>query len=150
GKENTMSPPKCKRIFFVVLFGLCGLFPASTYGQPDAGEEGIIAQGRGPVHEGYAQPYSAQPQPGPVIPREPPQPVPEEPPDQRPEGEGVQWIPGYWAWDADRQDFLWVSGFWRMPPPERRWVPGHWTQADEGWRWVPGWWAPAQEQEIPY
>lgn len=32
------------------------------------------------------------------------------PPDQKPEGDDVAWIPGYWAWDDERNDFLWVSG----------------------------------------
>ena len=51
----------------------------------------------------------------------PPDPIPEEPPDQKPKGDNVQWIPGYWAWDDDRQDFLWVSGCWRVPPSGRNW-----------------------------
>src|SRR5437899_1931384 len=80
--------------------------------EPAGPEEGIEVQTRGPVHEAYAQPSLASPEPGPVIPNRPPEPVPEEPPDQKPEGDHVQWVPGYWAWDVDRQDFLWVSGIW--------------------------------------
>src|SRR5262249_45078856 len=69
---------------------------------------------------------------------------------QRPEGDNVQWIPGYWSWNEDAQDFLWVSGVWRQVPPGRRWVPGYWTEADNGWQWVSGFWAPADREELPY
>jgi hypothetical protein len=62
----------------------------------------------------------------------------------------VQWIGGYWAWDGDRQDFLWVSGVWRVPPPGRQWVPGYWNQVDGGWQWVPGFWAPQRQEQLPY
>ncbi len=37
-------------------------------------------------------------------------------PDQKPEGTNVQWIPGYWSWDDERKDYLWVSGFKRDVP----------------------------------
>src|SRR5205814_1027605 len=53
----------------------------------------ISVQTRGPVHEAFAQPTAATPQPGPVIARKPPEPIPEMPPDQKPDGVDVQWIP---------------------------------------------------------
>jgi hypothetical protein len=53
------------------------------------------------------------------------------------------WIPGYWAWDEDRHDFLWVSGVWRAPPPGKRWVAGYWREAGDGWQWVRGVWVAA-------
>src|SRR5262245_15250004 len=65
---------------------------------PDA-EEGVEVQARGPVHEGFAEPVGGKPEPGPVVPKQPPEPLEELPPDQKPEGENVQWVPGYWAWD---------------------------------------------------
>jgi hypothetical protein len=64
------------------------------------------------------------------------------PPDQKPSGQNVQWIPGYWAWDVSRNDFLWVSGIWRDPPPNSQWVPGYWHQVEGGNQWVPGTWIP--------
>jgi hypothetical protein len=73
-----------------------------------------------------------------MVPRQPPDPVPEQPPAEKPEG--AVWIPGYWTWDDDRTDFLWVSGFWRTPPASHKWVPGSWTRAARGWRWVSGYW----------
>jgi hypothetical protein len=95
---------------------------------------------KGPVHEAFAQPFNKNPQATPIVPKQPPASIPEEPPDQRPKGENVQWIPGYWTWDVDKKDFVWVSGFWRVMPPDRKWTPGYWSQANGGWQWVPGYW----------
>src|SRR5262245_3066121 len=58
---------------------------------------GISVLARGPVHEAFAQPALAKPEPGAVVPKKPPAPVPEVPPDQKPAKANVQWIPGYWA-----------------------------------------------------
>src|SRR5262249_52370215 len=77
-------------------------------------------------------------------------PVPEVAPDQKPEGDNVQWLSGYWAWDDDNSDFLWISGFWRVPPPNRQWVPGYWQQVEGGWQWVPGYWAAAGTTDVTY
>src|SRR5262245_4157916 len=114
----------------------------------DTKSPGIEIQGRGQIHEGFAQPMSDA-KPGPIVPKRPPAPVPEEPAEQRPEGD-VQWVPGYWAWDADRNDFLWVSGFWRKAPVGRKWVPGHWAEVDGGWQWVSGLWADAARPDVQY
>jgi hypothetical protein len=110
----------------------------------------IEVQARGPIHEAFAQPLQPNPQPGPLVNRQPPAPVPEEPPDKRPEGNNVVWIPGYWAWDAQRNDFLWVSGIWRNAPPAENFVPGYWTQEADGWRWVPGFWSATQPDQVRY
>ena len=64
------------------------------------------------------------------------------PPDQKPAGQNVQWIPGYWSWDVSRNDFIWISGIWREPPPNNQWVPGYWHQVDGGYQWVSGTWIP--------
>jgi WXXGXW repeat (2 copies) len=102
---------------------------------------------RGPVHEAFAEPVVFDPKAGPVIPKQPPQAVQEIPPDQKPAGENVQWIPGYWTWDDARNDFLWVSGIWRIPPPGRQWVPGYWAHAQDGYQWASGSWAPVAAQD---
>jgi hypothetical protein len=107
-------------------------------------------QTRGPVHEGFAQPIDAKTDMGIVVPKQPPAPIKEAPPEQRPDSATMQWIPGYWAWDADRNDFLWVSGVYREAPPARRFVPGHWVQDGQGWRWLPGFWAPENLQEVGF
>ena len=124
--------------------------PQAIEAQPLAAEETMKQQGvepldKGPVHEAFAQPVNKNPQPGSIIHKQPPKPVDEVPPEQKPEGDNVQWIKGYWAWDAERNDFIWVSGFWRVPPPDRRWVAGSWGQVDGGWQWSPGYWASNQQ-----
>jgi hypothetical protein len=104
----------------------------------EAPPPGIEVQARGPIHEAYAESVSCQAQAAPIVPKQPPADIEEMPPDQKPEGDNVQWMPGYWAFDEEKTDFLWVSGFWRQPPPNRRWVPGHWKDAEGGWQWVAG------------
>jgi hypothetical protein len=97
---------------------------------------------RGPIHEAFAAPVVHDPASGPVIPKQPPDPIQEMPPDQKPSGQNVQWIPGYWSWDVSRNDYLWVSGIWRDPPPNSQWVPGYWHQVEGGSQWVSGTWIP--------
>src|SRR5262249_55782159 len=96
---------------------------------------------RGPLHEAYAQPHAKNATPNQAIPQRPPEPVPEEPPEEKPVGENVQWMPGYWNYDDERKDFIWISGFWRNVPKGRRWVVGYWADTDYGWRYVNGHWA---------
>jgi hypothetical protein len=110
----------------------------------------IEPQTRGPLHEAIAQPLDPSPQPGQLVPKEPPAPIPELPPDEQPDGKNLQWMPGYWSWDADRNDFVWISGVYRDAPAGRRFVPGYWAHGDDGWRWVPGFWAPEGQDEMPY
>src|SRR5204863_4057130 len=104
------------RFLGIALLSFC-LIPQPIYVDEPMQPDDIAVQLRGPVHEAYAQPVPSSPQASPVVPKQPPEPIPEQPPDQKPEGDNVQWIPGYWAWDVDRNDCLWVSGFWRNPPP---------------------------------
>lgn len=111
---------------------------------------GITVLARGPVHEAFAQPANPRPQASPVIGKQPPAPIPEIPPDEQPRGKEVQWIPGYWDWDEEKTDYLWVSGTWRVPPPDRKWVPGYWSQAENGWQWVSGFWAPEEQKQVQY
>lgn len=115
-----------------------------------AGEEGAEILTRGPVHEAFAVTVSFDPQPGIEVAKEPPEVIEELPPDQKPEGDNVAWIPGYWAWDDDREDYLWVSGVWRALPPGRQWVPGYWGQSSGGFQWISGYWAGADQEEIEY
>jgi len=108
----------------------------------DPGGPQVLA--RGPIHEAFASPISFNPTPGVVVPKPPPQTqIEEQPPAEKPVGADVEWIPGYWAWDDERSDYLWVSGVWRDIPPGRQWVPGYWSQADDGFRWTPGFWGSA-------
>ncbi|MBI1915623.1 MAG: YXWGXW repeat-containing protein [Planctomycetes bacterium] len=130
------------------------LLPAGLRGQNapvvPSGPESVEVLARGPVHEAFAQPPDVgQLEGGPVVPKEPPPVIEELPPEQKPDSDNVQWIPGYWQWDAERGDFVWVSGAWREPPPGRQWVHGSWRQVNGGWQWVPGFWAPLSEAEPP-
>ena len=106
---------------------------------PDSDVEPLL---RGPVHEAFAEPVQLNPQEMLTVPKLPPALVEEVPPDARPAGEDVNWIPGYWAWDDEREDFIWVSGIYRRTPLGRSWQPGQWEQVAEGYRWLPGRWIP--------
>ena len=109
----------------------------------------IEIQTSGPVHEAFAQPIQNQTEPGPLINQPPPPPVPEQPPAAQPEGANVQWIDGYWAWDAQRNEYVWVTGTFRNMPPGMRYVAGYWQQTPDGWRWVPGFFVPDGQQQLP-
>ena len=122
---------------------------AAQPGRSDA-EEGVQVLTRGPVHEAFAETVSFDPEPGMVVPQAPPVAIEELPPEQRPEGTNVAWIPGYWGWDDERSDYLWVSGVWRDLPPSRQWVPGYWRQSGRGYQWVSGYWADAALSEVEY
>ena len=102
------------------------------------------------MHEAFAEPTDARPEPDPVIPKQPPNPVEEMPPDQKPEGDNVQWISGYWSWDDGQSDFVWISGLWRILPPGRQWVPGNWQPVEGGFQWTPGFWSPMEQTSVEY
>ena len=121
----------------------------AAQGQADA-EEGVEVLTRGPVHEAFAATVTFDPEPGFVAPRTPPALIEELPPEQKPEGDNVEWIPGYWAWDDEREDFLWISGLWRALPPGREWVPGYWSASGPGAQWTSGYWADAETTEREY
>ncbi|MDB5313953.1 MAG: hypothetical protein JWO38_8155 [Gemmataceae bacterium] len=111
---------------------------------------GVEELTRGPVHEAFGRPVVYDPQPGPVAPKDPPPPVEEVPPDEGPAGNNVVWIPGYWGWDDEQRQFVWVSGFWRQLPPDRVWVPGYWSQTDQGTQWASGYWAQVGTTDAQY
>lgn len=143
----------------VALVSVATMQPASQAQPPANGDSaaanadqqpGTTVLTRGPIHEAFGQPTIFNPKPGLQIPKKPPQPVEELPPDEKPEGDNVAWIGGYWSWDEDKSDFMWISGFWRVMPPSRQWMPGYWNEAGGQFQWVSGYWANAkmQEQEL--
>jgi hypothetical protein len=134
----------------VAALGIGGWFsqPAMTHAQES--ETGVETLARGPVHEAYAELSEVRPAATPIIPKRPPEPITELPPDQKPEGDNVLWIPGYWSWDDERADYIWISGFWRVPPPGRQWVPGHWVEVAGGVQWTPGFWQVAGQTQVDY
>ena len=106
---------------------------------------------RGPIHEAFAEPLALDDQKLFIAPKAPPEKIEERPPKVPSDGKNMIWIPGYWAWDDEREDYIWVSGVWRNVPQGRSWVPGLWEQLDGGYRWSPGYWGPAntQAQHVP-
>ena len=144
----------CKRCLFAALAVVgtnLGLHKAMSAPPSRAiAEEGVQVLTRGPVHEAFAETVTFDPLPGIVAPKAPPAAIEELPPGQKPEGANVAWIPGYWAWDDERSDFLWVSGIWRNLPPGRQWVPGYWGQSAQAFRWTSGYWADAKVTEVQY
>ena len=64
--------------------------------------------------------------------------------------QAMLWIPGYWAYNSDLSDFVWVTGAWRRPPPEHTWISGKWAQLPEGWVWISGFWSPVPESSLTY
>ncbi|MCX5654411.1 MAG: YXWGXW repeat-containing protein [Planctomycetota bacterium] len=124
--------------------------PAPVAPPPPAAQVDVEVLTRGPMHEAFGEPIVYAAQTAMVISRPPPPPIQELPPDERPADPRIVWVPGYWAWDDDRADFLWVSGCWRFPPPGYSWVPGYWTQVANGYQWVPGFWLALPAQTIVY
>ena len=105
---------------------------------------------RGQLHEAYAAPHQDNPAPNLLVDRQPPENIEELAPEYQPEGANVQWIPGYWAWDTELDDFIWISGVWRDVPAERSWEPGYWSSEDDGFRWIAGYWAIEQTEPLNY
>jgi hypothetical protein len=134
----------------VAILGLVLLTGENQADNPPAQDSGVDVLTRGPVHEAYASAVSVQPEPGPLAPKAPPAPIEELPPDQKPEGDNVQWIPGYWSWDDERTEFIWVSGFWRSPPPGRQWVPGTWHEINGQYQYTAGFWTEIQQADLSY
>src|SRR5262245_33771706 len=102
-----------------VAAGVIALFAAGLAAQTDRDDDsdGVEVLTRGPVHGAFANPGDARPAESPLVEKQPPEAIEEVPPDEKPEGDDVRWIPGYWAWDDDADEFVWVSGFWRDVPP---------------------------------
>jgi len=66
-------------------------------------------------------------------------PVYEQPPCPE---EGWIWVPGYWGWDDDDQDYYWVPGTWvEAPQPGLLWTPAWWGWEDGAFIFHDGFWA---------
>jgi hypothetical protein len=153
----------------VFVFVVCGPWPGQAAAQVNVDVGGVHIQigdrppppppppimevevlTRGPVHEAFAQPVILDEGAEFMISRRPPPPLDELVPNERPHGSHIVWIPGYWIWDTDRNDFIWVTGCWRAVPPNTSWVPGYWAQARSGYQWIAGFWTTADTDEIEY
>lgn len=139
--ELSLLAPTC----FLLLVGARGgvsqqvPLPSPPDLQATVGEDVVVVT-RAPIHEAFAMPNITDPAKVPVIKKKPPEPIAELPPEMRPSGEGVVWIPGYWHFDGQENDFIWISGVWRNVPPGRQWLPGYWSDTDGGYRWSQGAW----------
>lgn len=140
-------------LFAAALGGLALLHGQQAAPEPDgsapsdlpAVPKGVEVLARGPVHEAFATP-TAEAMATKAVAKKPPQQLNELPPEEKPEG-GAVWIGGYWHWDDDRNDYLWVTGVWRIVPPGKQWIAGYWREDAEKWQWVPGYWTAAAPKE---
>jgi hypothetical protein len=140
-------------VVMAVLAGLMSLTWGVAAGRaqpPKYDAPGAQVLTRGPVHEAFAGMVTFNPEPGVTVSKRPPDVIEEVPPAERPEGDNVAWIPGYWGWDDERSDFVWVSGTWRALPPGREWIAGYWGQSGQGHQWISGYWADAAVRETLY
>jgi hypothetical protein len=142
---------KCIIPAVVILSGLLvgGFGPSAAQEQLTAPPESIVLT-HGPIHEAFAAPIVTDAAPSLFVARTPPPAVPEIPPSERPATSAAIWIPGYWGWNEASDDFVWVSGVWRVPPPHHRWNPGQWSKAGDGSRWVPGYWTAEDLRSLRY
>jgi hypothetical protein len=60
------------------------------------------------------------------------------------------WIPGYWEWDPDMRNYLWIGGVWRRPPPGHSWVPSFWLKIDDSWIRLRGFWKNERMENIHF
>lgn len=93
----------------------------------------------GAVHEAYVTPSTEGGAVIRSISQQPPQPINELIPPQC-HSEAI-WIAGYWSWNEEIKDFIWISGLWRRVPPNHVWIPGVWKQFGSDWAWLPGFWS---------
>lgn len=138
-------------VFPVLLAAVCLLPAQEGQAPPPPSPQGVEVMARGPIHEAFAS-LTGEPVPSRPVPKKPPAPIEELPPAEKPEGQ-VVWIGGYWAWDDERSDYLWVSGVWRKSPPGKQWVAGYWREDGDRWQWVPGFWtaeARGDDQKVTY
>ncbi|MEM8735066.1 MAG: hypothetical protein AAGG44_12625, partial [Planctomycetota bacterium] len=73
---------------------------------------------QGPIHEAFATAPTAS-FAGDVAPYAPPEVIQEDPAVALPNSSNATWIPGYWHWDTQQQQYIWVSGLYRVAPPGR-------------------------------
>jgi hypothetical protein len=106
------------------------------------GGEDVEVQTSGPVHEGFATPTVFEESSEPYyVDVDPPTLIEEVTPQERPAGD-TEWVPGYWSYEDETRQWMWISGTWRATPPGYVWVSGYWYRTWKGWRYVRGYWAP--------
>jgi|GEM_PF-1592622 len=149
-----LNRPLLQRLRVIAFLIMASLFVqagiATAADESSANEQGMEVLTRGPIHEAFADVSVDEAHPGSVISRSVPEPINEIPPEFRPEGDHVEWISGYWSWDDDQNDFIWVSGIWRDVPPGRQWIPGYWMAVAGGNQYISGFWTDIEQKETVY
>lgn len=99
-----------------------------------------------PIHEAFAPKFTD------IIPpiaatKMPPAPIVENIPAQP--SSDLLWIPGYWIWLEGKNDFAWICGLWRRPPPKQKWIPGKWNNIEGQWVREQGFWSAIAIEKLP-
>lgn len=126
---------------------LCSILFLALFAWTTVGAQTIQTYENGPVHEAFVTPISANLLLD-AVDFQPPEPINERIPRQL--DIQSEWIAGYWKWDLNANDFIWVSGVWRRPPPGHQWISGFWKQYEGEWMRVPGYWSRYSEQHTDY
>ncbi len=51
------------------------------------------------------------------------------------------WVPGHWDWSRRHHDWVWRSGYWKVPPRGRgHWVAPRYERGRDGWVVIRGHW----------
>lgn len=128
------------------VFWNCFFIALSLVALPLHGEWANPKEG-GPVHEAFVIKTG-----GSIflqaVNQEPPQPINERIPEQK--DPNTQWIRGYWDFDENTKDYIWVCGVWRRVPPQMKWIEGYWSKEAEGWVRVRGLWSSQPEEQLSY
>ncbi len=101
-----------------------------------------------PIHEAFVPKFS-DPLPLTIIAKDPPPPLNETIAPHILYEDGI-WIPGYWAYLDEANDFAWICGVWRRPPPGQYWISGSWEHSNQGWIWARGFWSPLPLEQLQY
>lgn len=100
-----------------------------------------------PIHEAYATKFQAVAPPNVILKKPPAEKIQNIPPKPT---EDAFWIAGYWAWVSEINDYKWICGVWRRPPPNHEWVSGSWIKNKEGWSWLQGFWNLLPEEKLSF
>lgn len=100
-----------------------------------------------PIHEAFI-PKFTDITPHAIVAKEPPPPLSLAVPPQP--ANDLIWIPGYWAWLEASNDYVWVCGVWRRPPPNHVWIAGNWINSQGGWVWARGFWSPTPQEKLVF
>ena len=89
-------------------------------------------------HTTYTSEYQAT---STVVVQQPPPPAPPPQPEvmvAQPSPDAI-WVPGYW--DYNGAQYVWIGGFWTVPPPHHHYyIAAHWANRGGSWVYVHAYW----------